>query len=302
MRILVTAKNGQLGFELQKTLQQARECGAIWAQNVEALFCDSKELNITDAVQVNNVAGDFKPDIIINAAAYTAVDKAESDIDAAYVVNESGVKNLAEVCKKLGAKLLHVSTDFVFAADKNTPYQPADATAPLGVYGASKLAGEQQALAILGADVSIVRTAWVYSVHGNNFVKTMLRLMREKEQLGVVADQVGTPTSAHNLANALWLLAERKFNQQPTQVIYHWTDLGTASWYDFAVAIQELALEARLLEKAIPVNPITAAQYPTPARRPAYSVLDTSALRKDIAVNAIHWRSALKNMIQELAQ
>ncbi|WP_430459487.1 dTDP-4-dehydrorhamnose reductase [Thalassolituus sp. LLYu03] len=302
MRVLVTARNGQLGFELQHTLTLARESGAAWAQNVEALFCDSSELNITDAVLVNAIAAEFKPDLIINAAAYTAVDKAESDLDAAYAVNETGVKNLAQACKTLGAKLLHVSTDFVFAADKNTPYQPSDATSPLGVYGASKLAGEQQAQTILGADVSIVRTAWVYSVHGNNFVKTMIRLMREKEQLGVVSDQVGTPTSARNLANALWLLAERKCRQQDTQVIYHWTDLGTASWYDFAVAIQELAVAANLLEKAIPVNPITAAQYPTPAKRPAYSVLDTSALRKDIAVNGVHWRTALKNMIQELAQ
>ena len=286
MKVLVTAKNGQLGWELAQTLPN----------NIEAIFLDSKELNICDSEAVFKKIASFNPGVVINAAAYTAVDKAEADSEAAYQVNEQGAKNLALACKENGAKLIHISTDFVFDATKNTPYSPTDSTSPLGVYGASKLAGENAVLEVLGEDVSIIRTAWVYSTHGNNFVKTMLRLMAEKEQLGVVTDQVGTPTSANNLAKAIWLLAE----QSSPGKMYHWTDLGTASWYDFAVAIQELGINAGLLDKKIPISPIKASQYPTPAKRPAYSVLDTSLLREDLKLSGSHWREALKNMINEL--
>jgi len=289
VRILVTAKNGQLGWELNRSKPS----------HITAKFLDSKEMNITEQNTVMQVISEFKPDVVINAAAYTAVDKAESDAGACYAVNETGVKNLALACKEVGAKLLHVSTDFVFDATQNTPYQPSDATSPLGVYGASKLAGEQAAQSVLKNDVSIVRTAWVYSSHGNNFVKTMLRLMAEKPQLGVVADQVGTPTSANNLAAALWLLAEKMVNK-PCDAIYHWTDLGTTSWYDFAIAIQELGLASNLLSNEIPVLPIKAEQYPTPAKRPAYSVLDSTTLRDELAVSGIHWRKALAEVITEL--
>jgi len=294
MKIIVTAKNGQLGWELARSLPI----------NVEAQFFDSKELNICDADNVFEKIASFKPDLVINAAAYTAVDKAESDSDAAFLVNQQGAKNLAQACKDAGAKLIHISTDFVFDATKNTPYQPLDSTNPLGVYGASKLAGEEAVLEILGDNVSIIRTAWVYSLHGNNFVKTMLRLMAEKEQLGVVADQVGTPTNANNLAKAIWLLAEKMLTQKTDAEtvlnIYHWTDLGTASWYDFAVAIQELGLTNGLLNKAIPIAPIKASQYPTPAKRPAYSVLDTSYLRETLSVPGTHWRAALNSMLSDL--
>ena len=291
MKVLVTAKNGQLGWELSRTLPN----------NVEAIFLDSKELDITNSESVFEKVKSFKPDVVINAAAYTAVDKAETDREAAYLVNQQGAENLALACKEFGAKLIHISTDFVFDATKNTPYQPEDETNPLGVYGASKLAGEQAVVKILGEDASIIRTAWVYSTHGNNFVKTMLRLMAEKDQLGVVADQVGTPTSARNLAKAIWLLAENQSSEKESLgKTYHWTDLGTASWYDFAVAIQELGIEAGLLDKQIPISPIKASQYPTPAKRPAYSVLDTSLLREDLDISGSHWREALKNMINEL--
>lgn len=296
-KVLVTAKNGQLGWELKRCLP---------TDNIEALFLDSKELDITNASAVSEKINSFRPDFVINAAAYTAVDKAESDTDAAYKVNQQGPKNLAVACKAIGAKLIHVSTDFVFDATKNTPYKPEDETNPLGVYGASKLAGEIAATEILGENVSIIRTAWVYSTHGNNFVKTMLRLMAEKEQLGVVADQVGTPTNAKNLAKAIWLLVENTHTDTLTSTlntqanIYHWTDLGTASWYDFAVAIQELGLANGHLKKPIAVNPINASQYPTPAKRPAYSVLDTSALREKLNITGEHWRTALNSMLKEL--
>ena len=293
-RILVTAKNGQLGWELTRSKPET----------LDAVFFDSKELNICDSNNVSEKIASFKPNLVINAAAYTAVDKAESDSESAYLVNQQGAKNLAQACKDAGAKLIHISTDFVFDATKNTPYQSADNTNPLGVYGASKLAGENAVLEILGDDVSIIRTAWVYSMHGNNFVKTMLRLMAEKDQLGVVADQVGTPTNANNLAKAIWLLAEKMLTQKTdaktVSNIYHWTDLGTASWYDFAVAIQELGLANGLLNKAIPIAPIKASQYPTPAKRPAYSVLDTSYLRETLNVPGTHWRAALNSMLSDL--
>jgi dTDP-4-dehydrorhamnose reductase len=296
-RILVTAKNGQLGWELARSQPE----------NVKAIFFDSEELNICDAENVSEKIASFKPDLVINAAAYTAVDKAETDSEAAFLVNGQGAKNLALACKEFGAKLIHISTDFVFDATKNTPYEPSDSTNPLGIYGASKLEGEKAVLEVLGDDASIIRTAWVYSLHGNNFVKTMLRLMAEKEQLGVVADQVGTPTNANNLAKAIWLLAERMTISaadacRESGNIYHWTDLGTASWYDFAVAIQELALANGLLEKQIPISPIKASQYPTPAKRPAYSVLDTSLLREEFKVSGTHWRTALNNMLVDLSE
>lgn len=307
MKVLITAKNGQLGWELNNTLTAENVANI---ENIEAIFLDSKKLDITNANAVTERISSFKPDFVINAAAYTAVDKAESDSDAAYNVNQQGAKNLALACKEIGAKLIHVSTDFVFDATKNTPYQPEDPTNPLGVYGASKLAGEEAVVEVLGSDVSIIRTAWVYSTHGNNFVKTMLRLMAEKEQLGVVADQVGTPTNAKNLAKAIWQLVEKEHsdslsastntNGNTNANIYHWTDLGTASWYDFAVAIQELGLANGLLQKPIAVNPIKASQYPTPAKRPAYSVLDTSVLREKLNVTGEHWRTALNSMLKEL--
>jgi dTDP-4-dehydrorhamnose reductase len=296
-RILVTAKNGQLGWELARSQPE----------NIEVIFFDSKEFNICNPENVSKKIASFKPDLVINAAAYTAVDKAETDSDAAFLVNEFGAKNLALACKEFGAKLIHISTDFVFDATKNTPYLPSDSTNPLGVYGASKLAGEKAVMGILGGDASIIRTAWVYSIHGNNFVKTMLRLMAEKEQLGVVADQVGTPTNANNLAKTIWLLAERMTMSaadacRENSNVYHWTDLGTASWYDFAVAIQELALVNGLLEKQIPISPIKASQYPTPAKRPAYSVLDTSLLREELMVSGTHWRTALNNMLVDSSE
>jgi dTDP-4-dehydrorhamnose reductase len=297
MKVLVTAKNGQLGWELKRTLP-----GSIKGIRIEAIFLDSKELDISNSESVFEMVRSFKPNLIINAAAYTNVDKAETDSEAAYLVNQYGVENLALACKELDAKLIHISTDFVFDATKNTPYEPADKTNPLGVYGASKLAGEQAAIDILADQASIIRTAWVYSTHGNNFVKTMLRLMTEKDQLGVVSDQVGTPTSAYNLAKAIWVLAEKMTALKAKSLgkTYHWTDLGTASWYDFAVAIQELGIGAGILDKQISINPIKASQYPTPAKRPAYSVLDTSLLREDLSISGSHWREALKNMINEL--
>ena len=295
MKVLITGKNGQLGSELQKN------CPA----NVELVCFGSKELNISNAEQVNEVLISHSPDIVINAAAYTSVDKAETDSKQAYAVNQQGAANLANTCKHINAKLIHISTDFVFDGTSTMPYVATDATNPLGVYGASKLAGEQAISDVLGAQATIVRTAWVYSVFGNNFVKTMLRLMAEKEQLSIVGDQVGTPTWAAGLANMLWALVakasgEQALNEKNTTTILNWTDAGVASWYDFAVAIQELAIEQGLLTKSIPISAIPAASYPTPAKRPAFSVLNKAQAEEISGVKTVHWRAQLKAMLTEL--
>lgn len=286
MKVLITGKNGQLGYELRASVPEG----------VELFAFDSKELNIADGATVSKVVNEIKPNVIINAAAYTAVDKAESDQASAYGVNEIGAKNLAQAAKKIDARLVHISTDFVFDATKNTWYMPEDKTNPLGVYGASKLAGEQAVLAEDPEQSTIIRTSWVYSANGNNFVKTMLKLMNEREELSVVADQIGTPTWAKGLAQVCWKVALKGSVDE----LYHWSDLGTASWYDFAVAIQEIGLELGLLNKEIPVKPIRASQYPTPAKRPAYSVMDTTKIREEFEVEGLHWRKALKEMMKEL--
>lgn len=286
MKVLITGKNGQLGYELRATAPEG----------VEVFGYDVAELDITDQKEVLEKVTKLKPDVIINAAAYTAVDKAETDSELAYLVNETGAKYLAQAANRVNAKLIHISTDFVFDATKNTWYMPEDKTNPLGVYGASKLAGEEAVLAERPDQATIIRTSWVYSSHGNNFVKTMLKLMAERDELSVVADQIGTPTWAKGLANICWKVALKG----AVDSIYHWSDLGTASWYDFAIAIQEIGLELGILTREIHVKPIRADQYPTPAQRPIYSVMDTTKIRDEQDVDGLHWRKALKKMMKEL--
>ncbi len=231
---------------------------------------------------------EFKPDVVFNAAAYTAVDRAEQEEDRAFTINGAAVGALAAAAHRIDAKFVHVSTDFVFNGLSAIPYAPNAPTDPLGVYGRSKLAGEQAA----GADALIVRTAWVYAPTGNNFVRTMLRLMAERPEVRVVADQVGTPTYAPALADILWRLVACG-----AQGIHHYTDSGTASWYDFAVAIQEEALAVGLLRHKVPVIPISTIDFPTPARRPHFSVLDKRATYAAIGGPAPHWRDNLRSMI-----
>lgn len=286
MKVLITGKNGQLGYELRNTAPEG----------IEVFAFDSGELNITDERAVLSTITELKPDVIINAAAYTFVDKAESDKESAYAVNEQGVKNLATAAKQVNGRLVHISTDFVFDATKNTWYMPEDKTNPLGVYGASKLAGEQAVLTEKPESSTVIRTSWVYSANGNNFVKTMLKLMSERNKLSVVADQIGTPTWAKGLAKVCWKVALNGSIDN----LYQWSDLGTASWYDFAMAIQEIGLELNILNKEIPILPIRTSQYPTPAKRPAYCVMDTTKLREELEIEGLHWRKALKEMMQEL--
>lgn len=284
IKVLISGANGQLGWELQRT---APEGMAITA-------CTSAELDISNGQQVADVLARLAPDVIINAAAYTAVDKAESETKRAFAVNRDGVVNLAAAGVDIGARVIHLSTDFVFDGLQSHPYLPNDKPNPTGVYGASKLAGERLLLQ-KDPNCAIIRTAWVYSAHGNNFVKTMLRLMAERDELGVVADQIGTPTWANGLAQALWRIMDKGLAG-----IYNWTDAGVASWYDFACAIQEEALALGLLQKSVPIRPLRTADYPTPAHRPPYSVLDKSSLWGKLGAAAPHWRVGLKKMLLEI--
>ncbi len=284
-RILVTGANGQLGWELQRACPDGVELTALGREGLDV--CDA------DAVMAK--VAEVAPDWIVNAAAYTAVDKAESDERGAAAINVAGARHLAEAASAAGARLLHVSTDFVFDGCKSRPYQPDDTMNPAGVYGATKRAGEDAIRAVLGEQALIVRTAWVYSAHGGNFVKTMLRLMATRDELGVIEDQVGTPTWAAELARVLYMSIDRSLAGT-----YHWTDTGVASWYDFAVAIQEIGLSLGLLAREVAINPIPTEAYPTPAARPAYSVLGKDAMRQAVGYTGMHWRKALTHMMKEL--
>jgi dTDP-4-dehydrorhamnose reductase len=253
------------------------------------------ELDIGDAKAVAGAFAETGAEWVVNAAAYTAVDLAEDQQSQAMAVNDTAVGVLAAAASTAGCRLLHLSTDFVFDGKSNRAYLPGDQTNPLSVYGVSKLGGERRVLNSAGSGI-VLRTAWVYAAAGRNFALTMLRLMRDKEQVSVVCDQIGTPTWAAGIAAAIWGLMEAG----APGGVYHWTDLGLASWYDFAVAIQDEALARGLLSRAVPVIPISSAAYPTRARRPAFSVLDTASTRALIKVPARHWRHNLRTMLDDI--
>ncbi|PKG37981.1 dTDP-4-dehydrorhamnose reductase [Psychromonas sp. Urea-02u-13] len=286
MKVVITGKGGQLAWELEQ----------LAPQHYEVICVGINELDITNESLVSEFIANTKPDLVINAAAYTAVDKAEEDTEVAYAVNELGTKYLANACKGIDARILHVSTDFVFDGTSTIPYKTDSKPNPINVYGASKLAGDIALQEILPEASVIVRTAWVYSANGNNFVKSMLRLMQEKPQLGIIYDQVGTPTWAKGLAEWLWAVAKKP----EVTGFYHWTDAGIASWYDFAIAIQELGIEKGLLKEAIPILPIPTSAYPTPAKRPAFSVIDKASAEEVSGINSTHWRKQLSSMMDTL--
>ena len=287
MNIVIIGKSGQLAFELSRELENNEH---------DVTFLGRDDIDITSSDSIDATLAPLSVDVLINASAYTAVDKAEDDTVACNAINMVAVKNLANFCKANGAFMVHVSTDYVFNGYKGSPYLTDDPIEPQGAYGKSKAEGEKALLEILPEASCLIRTAWVYSSHGNNFVKTMLRLMAEKPQLTVIDDQIGTPTWAKGLAEACVSAAENK-----TVGVYHWTDEGVASWYDFALAIQDLAVEKGLLDKSIPVLPIPSSQYPTPAKRPHYSVLDKRTAREAFAsCKPTHWRKQLASMLDEL--
>ena len=233
----------------------------------------------------------MRPNLLINAAAYTKVDAAEECAELADQINRAAVENLALAARKHAVRLIHISTDFVFDGEATCPYRPDAPTSPLNIYGKTKLAGELAA----GPDALIIRTGWLYSPYGNNFVATMLRLMREKTVLRVVDDQIGTPTNALSLARAIWDLAVTQLKG-----VYHFSDSGTASWHNFAVAIMEEAMTLGLLEQEIAILPITADQYPTPAARPKFSVLDKSDTFEALGWVAPHWRTELREVLKAI--
>ena len=283
--VLVTGVGGQVGSSLAGTVPP----------EITLLTPSHKELDVTDGNAVNAYVRTHRPEVIINAAAYTAVDRAESEPELARRVNEDGPRHFAVAAREVGARLIHISTDFVFDGAASLPYRPDARTNPLSVYGKTKLAGEQAVLELLPESSVIVRTAWVYAAAGNNFVRTMLWIMNANGSVRVVADQVGTPTAARALAETLWKLVAKP----EIRGIHHWTDAGVASWYDFAVAIAEEGAQFGLVPDNVLVTPIATSEYPTPARRPSYSVLDKTSLTTS-GFTPVHWRKRLRVVLGEL--
>ncbi|GAC13370.1 dTDP-4-dehydrorhamnose reductase [Aliiglaciecola lipolytica] len=284
MTIIVIGKSGQLAQEL-KLLDNSVLC------------LGRRDIDITSAENVNSVLSKHNVTGIINASAYTAVDKAESEQEQAFSINATGVSNLAQYASLKNVPLMHVSTDYVFSGDKGSPYKTDDVKAPIGVYGASKLAGEQAIEQYAPKQGCIIRTSWVYSEFGHNFVKTMLRMMAEKPQLSIIDDQIGSPTSASALAKACMYAAINKVTGP-----HHFTDAGVCSWYDFALEIQEYGIAFGLLDKSIEIKPIPTSAYATAAKRPSYSVLDKATLQTAFdGLQPKHWREELRTVIQQLA-
>jgi dTDP-4-dehydrorhamnose reductase len=286
MRVLVLGGGGQV----------ARAIAAAVPHGCSLIVKTRHEVDVSDEAALMAAVANASPHWLINGAAYAAVDRAESESDLARAINDTAVGSMARAAVSFGCRLMHISTDFVFDGNASRPYLPSDPTNPLGVYAATKLAGERQAIALQDAQPIVLRTAWVYASTGRNFVLTMLRLMRAKEEIRVVSDQIGTPTWAAGVARTIWGLIE----VSAASGVYHWTDLGVASWYDFAVAIQEEALARNLLVRPVTIVPISTEDYPTPARRPAFSVLNTESTRALVKFTASHWRCHLRMMLDEL--
>ena len=287
MKILLTGINGQLGHELQHALAPLGEVIGVGRTTMDLTQPD-QILRVIDAVQ---------PDLIVNPAAYTAVDRAETETELAYAINAIAPQTIAQAAQRLQVPFIHVSTDYVFDGQKNTPYTEVDLPNPLGAYGRTKMAGEEGVRQNCDHAL-ILRTAWVYSAYGKgNFVKTMLRLGSQREEIRVVADQVGTPTWARDIAEAIAAIAPIKPEPGTT---YHFTNSGVASWYDFAVAIFEEAEAIGFPLKVQQVIPITTSEYPTPAKRPAYSVLANQKITAVLGTYPPHWRTSLRRMLSQL--
>ena len=287
MNILVTGSNGQLGSEIKDLVANYTNFGFF--------FMDLPALDICNSSQLDAFFKDKNINIVINCAAYTAVDKAEKDADIAEKVNAIGVLNLVNALEKVNGKLIHISTDYVFDGNSFLPYQESDEVNPIGVYGNTKRNGE---LAMINSNIDgiVIRTSWLYSAYGNNFVKTMLRLGNEKENLGVIFDQVGTPTYARDLAKTCLeiLCRDSSVDISKNGSLYHYSNEGVTSWYDFAISIMELGGEN------CKVKPIQTKDYPTLAKRPHYSVLNKSKIKTDFKIEIPYWRDSLKNCIEKI--
>jgi dTDP-4-dehydrorhamnose reductase len=286
LRVLLTGADGQVGRALAKSRPAA----------VELIAMTRAELDICDARRVAEEMRARRPDLVINAAAFTAVDRAETERDAAENANAVGPRVLADAVAAIDGRLFHLSTDYVFNGESSTPYDPEDRPDPLNEYGRSKLRGDIAVASVLPERSIVLRTTWVYSATGRNFVRTMLGLMKQRDSVRVVADQIGTPTAAQSIAEVLWRFAERS----TARGVYHWTDAGIASWYDFAVAIAEEAAALGELKSEINVIPITTSEYPTPARRPRFSLLDCRKTVEDAGIAQVHWRVWLRRIMREL--
>ena len=281
MKVLVTGVKGQLGYDV---VNELTKCG------IEAVGVDIQEMDITDAASVEKVIGEAAPDAVVHCAAYTAVDAAEDNVEICRKVNADGTQNIANVCKKLDCKMVYISTDYVFDGTAHVPYTEDCDPCPDSVYGTTKLEGEYDVMNYCEKAV-VIRTAWLYSIFGNNFVKTMLRLGKERDSLGVVFDQIGTPTYANDLARAIYAI----INKGIVRGIYHFSNEGVCSWYDFTVAIHRLAGIT-----TCKVKPLHTAEYPAKANRPAYSVLDKTKIKTTFDIEIPHWEESLKQCLIKL--
>ena len=294
---MLTGVSGQLGQELIASCPSSIDLIATSRLGGYEL----RRLDLSDEKACRAAVLEHRPHWVLNAGAYTAVDQAEKEPELAFAVNAGAPRAMAEGLLEIGGRMLQVSTDFVFSGAQSYPYRPDQARDPLGVYGASKAAGEDAVEQLLGGpgEAVILRSSWVYGPVGRNFLMTMLRFHRERDQINVVSDQVGCPTSTKTLARACWAAVLKGANQSLHPVL-HWSDAGAASWYDFAVAIGALAAAKNLLERPAKVNPIPAEEYPTPAQRPSYSLLDCTETREVLGLGACHWRSVLDRVMADV--
>ena len=286
-KILITGANGQLGWELG---QLAAAYPAF-----EFVLVDRSQLDLSFPETFEKIIQTIAPDCIVNTAAYTAVDKSETEKELSYTVNATAVQALASICKNLAIPFITYSTDYVFDGEATQPYTISTKVDPVNYYGSTKAAGEKMAMEA-NEDTIIIRTSWVFSSHGNNFVKTMMRLMKERAQLNIVADQKGRPTYARDLAIATMQMIEAMNAGKSIKGVYHFANQGETTWYDFAAKIKAIA------GLTCEVQPIETKDFPTPAKRPAYSVLDTSKIEHDLAIDIRHWEDALKDCMNLLSK
>ena len=288
MRVLIPGSAGLIGT----ALRAQAPAGA------EVIGLDVSELDITDAAAVRRAIEHYRPDVVVNAAGYLAVDKAESDRDECMRVNAEGPGHLAQSLAPGTARMLHLSTNYVFDGKSGAPYQPGDPAEPVSVYGVSKRDGEVAVLQALGERATVVRTSWVHAKHGNSFLRTILRVLKERGTARVVDDQLGTPTSAQSIADTLWRVAA----DPSINGLHHWTDAGVASWYDFAVAIAEEGVALGLLPESVTVVPVSTADYPLVAARPPYGVMAKQATVAALGVPPTHWRVNVRKTMQDIAR